>query len=168
MAASSAVHLAERGYTVEFVTPTVRVDDAPVADGPVGDVLGELALVTLGTRPADLEERSGSGAPPIVAIAGDVDEQTLRWMLAQRSPRAPAVVLLAGPATPADPTSLGARQLDGERPDPDPVRTAFERAGWTVARVSITRSPDDAWLALLGGEPDAVLDWAVPSAVRGG
>lgn len=157
MAASAAVHLAERGYTVELVTPTPRPADAPGADGPVGDVLGELALLALGERTIDLDERSAPGAPPVVAIAGAPDEQTLRWMLAQRSPRAPAVVLLAGPPAPHP----GAA-------DPDPVRTAFERAGWTTARVSIGRAPDDAWLALLGERHEALPDWAVATGAGRG
>lgn len=157
MAASAAVHLAERGYTVELATPTPRADDAPVADGPVGDVLGALAMLGLGSRAGDLDERSVPGAPPVVAIAGAPDEQTVRWMLAQRSPRAPAALLLAGPPALLD--------LDA---DPDPVRTTFERAGWRVARVSILRAPDDAWLALLGERADAPPDWALPSgAARG-
>ncbi|WP_439563565.1 DUF58 domain-containing protein [Microcella sp.] len=151
MAASAAVHLAERGYTVELATPTPRADDTPVADGPVGDVLGELALLGLGTRAGDLGERSVPGAPPVVAIAGAPDEQTVRWMLAQRSPRAPAVLLLAGPPAPHDVAV-----------DPDPVRTAFERAGWTVARVSIRRTPDDAWLALVGERTEVAPDWMLP------
>ncbi len=157
MAASAAVHLAERGYTVELVTPTPRTAEAPAADGPVGDVLGELALLALSARTGDLDERSAPGAPPVVAIAGAPDDHTVRWMLAQRSPRAPAVLLLAGAPAPHP----------GE-PDPDPVRTAFERAGWTTARVSIGRSPDDAWLALLGEQHDALPDWALTTgAARG-
>jgi len=160
MAASAAVHVAERGYTVELVTPTSRVADAPVADGPVGDVLGELALLSLGARGGDLDERSANGAPPVVAIAGAPDEQTMRWMLAQRSPRAPAVILLAGPPAAAvgDDGSL----------DPDPVRDSFERAGWAVARVSIRRTPDEAWLALLGEQVGALPDWAIPAVVGRG
>ncbi|UTT62787.1 DUF58 domain-containing protein [Microcella humidisoli] len=160
MAASAAVHLAERGYSVELDTPTERGADAPVADGPVGDVLGELALLELATRAGDLPERAAPGAPPIVVIAGAPDDQTLRWMLAQRSGRAPAVALLAGPAAP------GVR-ADGSL-DPDPVRDSFERAGWAVARVSIRRAPDDAWLALLGEQLGDLPDWALPAAVGRG
>jgi uncharacterized protein (DUF58 family) len=163
MAASAAVHLAERGYAVELVTPTERSDEGPVADGPVGDVLGELALVALGSRAGDLDERAVPGAAPVVVLAGTPDEQTLRWMLAQRSSRAPAVALLAGPAEPAQPESRRRGSVgphDAER-DPDPVRTAFERAGWAVARVSIGSAPDEAWLALLGGGPDAAAEWTV-------
>ncbi len=170
MAASSAVHLAERGYSVELVTPTERIADAPIADGPVGDVLGELALVTLATASAELDERALSGSTPVVVLAGAPDDRTLRWMLAQRSSRAPAVALLAGPAEPARAAS---RRASGANPDdalldPDPVRTAFERAGWRVARVSITRSPDDAWLALLGGDAEPLTEWAVPAVVTNG
>lgn len=160
MAASAAVHLAERGYTVELVTPTSRVADAPLADGPVGDVLGELALLALGARDDDLDERFATGAPPVVAIAGAPDEQTLRWMLAQRSPRSPAVILLAGPPA-------AAVRDDGSL-DPDPVRDSFELAGWAVARVSIRQAPDDAWLALLGEQAGAVPEGAVPSVVSHG
>jgi len=160
MAASAAVHLAERGYTVELVTPTSRVADAPLADGPVGDVLGELALLALGARDDDLDERFATGAPPVVAIAGAPDEQTLRWMLAQRSPRSPAVILLAGPPA--------ADVRDDGSLDPDPVRDAFENAGWAVARVSIRQAPDDAWLALLGEQAGAVPEGAVPSVVSHG
>ena len=160
MAASAAVHLAERGYTVELVTPTERTADAPLADGPIGDVLGELALLTLGTRFGDLDERAGSATSPLVAIAGAPDEATMRWMLAQRSARAPAVVLLAGAAA--------ALVRDDGSVDPDPVRSEFERAGWAVARVSIRRTHDAAWLALLGDQPDAAPDWALPRAVGRG
>ena len=165
MAASSAVHLAERGYAVELVTSTVRVADAPLADGPVGDVLGELALVALGARSGDLDERSVPGAPPVVAIASAPDEQTVRWMLAQRSPRAPAVIVLAGPPAPELPATSA---LPGTTPDPDPVRTAFERAGWSVARVSVRRTPDEAWLALLGEHADSMPEWALPTAAGRG
>ncbi|MDX2024772.1 DUF58 domain-containing protein [Microcella sp.] len=169
MAASSAVHLAERGYTVELVTPTERGAEAPMADGPVGDVLGELAVIALGRRPADLDEHAPPGAPPVVALAGAPDEQTLRWMLAQRSSRAPAVALLAGPAEPArqpsrQPSQRDARaSFDETRIDTDPVRTAFERAGWRVVRVSIARSVDDAWLSLMGEVAESEPAWSVSS-----
>ncbi|MFN4001370.1 DUF58 domain-containing protein, partial [Microcella sp.] len=160
MAASAAVHLAERGYTVELATPTERTADAPVADGPVGDVLGELALLELGAPAGELPERPAPGSPPVVVIASAPDDQTVRWMLAQRSGRAPAVALLAGPAAP------GVR-ADGLL-DPDPVRDSFERAGWAVARVSIRRAPDEAWLALLGEQLGELPDWALPAVVHRG
>jgi hypothetical protein len=160
MAASAAVHLAERGYTVELVTPTEPAAEAALADGPAGDVLGSLALVTLGERTGDLDERVGGGQAPIVAIVGSPDEATMRWMLAQRTARAPAVALLAGVAAPATHDELSA---DPSSRDPDPVRSQFERAGWSVARVSINRAPDEAWLELLG-EPTGTgtgPDWVV-------
>ena len=165
MAASSAVHLAERGYSVELVTPTERGADAPIADGPVGDVLGELALVALGSHSADLAEHSPPGAAPVVVLASNPDEQTLRWMLAQRSSHAPAVALLAGPAEPArQPSRRDARvPVDDARRDSDPVRTAFERAGWRVARVPISWSADDAWLSLMGEVAESEPAFSVPS-----
>lgn len=168
MAASVAVHLAERGYTVELSTPTDRHPDAPIADGPVGDVLGELALLELGERLGELGDRASPGAPPVVAIAGAPDDDTVRWMLAQRSPRAPAVILLAGPAQPASASASRADDPLDAPPDPDPVRTVFEAAGWAVARVSIGRAPDDAWLALLGDRGIGAPDWAHLTAVGRG
>lgn len=167
MAASAAVHLAERGYSVDLATPSPRVSDAPVADGPVGDVLGELAVIELGDRVGELDTRSASGAPPVVAIAAAPDEETLTWMLAQRSPRAPAVALLVGtPARVAPPrVAGGATATDPSALDLDPVRTAFERAGWRVARVSARSTPDAAWLALIGegdAAPDAARELLVP------
>lgn len=149
MAASVAAHLADRGYTVDLVTPTPRTVDAPIADGPVGPVLGELAVIELAERVGELDGRPASGAPPVVAIAAAPDDATLRWMLAQRSSRAPAVALLVGPPAPVPPMSLD------PDPDPDPVLRAFAAAGWRVARVSASTPPDDAWLALLG-DPSAV------------
>lgn len=162
MAASATVHLAERGYTVDLATPTPRVEQAPVADGPVGDVLGELAVIELGERVADLDARSASGAPPVVVIAAAPDDATLTWMLAQRSPRAPAVALLVGPPAPASASTSTASAAV----DPDPARTAFERAGWRVARVSVRATPDSAWRALVGDTaglaPDAARELLVP------
>lgn len=149
MAASVAAHLSERGYTVELSTPTPRAVDAPVADGPVGDVLGELAVMELAERVGELDARSASGAPPVVAIAAAPDDATVRWMLAQRSPRAPAAALLVGAAAPVPVTPLD------PNPDPDPVLSAFEAAGWKVARVASVARPDEAWLALIG-DADAV------------
>ena len=164
MAASAAVHIAERGYAVGLSTPTPRAVDAPVADGPVGDVLGELAVIELGDRMGEIDARSASGAPPVVAIAAAPDDETLTWMLAQRSPRAPAVALLVGPpAPPAVPARSDAAPTEV---DPDPVRTAFERAGWRVVRVSVRARPDAAWLALIGDTaalaPDAARELLVP------
>ncbi|MDO9590687.1 MAG: DUF58 domain-containing protein, partial [Microcella sp.] len=108
MAASAAAHLAERGYSVELTTPTAPelADDevAPVADGPVGHVLGGLAIMTLGPGSADLGAELPSllrsGSLPIVALSGAPDAETTRWMLAQRASAAPAVALLVGPAAP--------------------------------------------------------------------
>jgi hypothetical protein len=159
MAASAAVHLAERGYTVQLLstaegsaertgvnTAEGRVEtttEAPIAEGPVGDVLGALALAALGQRAGDLSEHGRNGSSPVVVIAGEPDDVTAQWMLSQRHTRAPALALLVG-------LPLAAARLDGSV-DADPVRSAFERAGWVVARVSVAHAPDEAWLALLGG-----------------
>lgn len=159
MAASTAVHLAERGYTVQLLsaaegsaestgvnTAEGRVEtttEAPIAEGPVGDVLGALALAALGQRAGDLSEHGRNGSSPVVVIAGEPDDVTAQWMLSQRHTRAPALALLVG-------LPLAAARLDGSV-DADPVRSAFERAGWVVARVSVAHAPDEAWLALLGG-----------------
>lgn len=110
---------------------------------------GELAVIELAERVGELDGRPASGAPPVVALAAAPGDATLRWMLAQRSSRAPAVALLVGPPAPVPPTSLD------PDPDPDPVLRAFSAAGWRVARVSASTPPDDAWLALLG-DPSAV------------
>lgn len=160
MAASVAVHLSERGYAVELTTPDgfEAVDDeqTPVADGPVGDVLGQLAISALAPAQLDLDAslRSllRSGSLPIVALSGAPDADTTRWMLAQRASAAPAIALLVGPpaAVVRDDGSL----------DPDPALDAFERAGWTVARVPARFSPDTAWLALLGVPEPALPEWA--------
>jgi uncharacterized protein (DUF58 family) len=159
MAASTAVHLAERGYTVQLLStaegsaekssenstesPAESVAEAPIAEGPVGDVLGALALAALGQRAGDLSEHGRNGSSPVVVIAGEPDDVTAQWMLSQRHSRAPALALLVG-------LPLAAARPDGSV-DADPVRSAFERAGWVVARVSVAHAPDEAWLALLGG-----------------
>lgn len=159
MAASTAVHLAERGYTVQLLStaegsaekstenatesPAESVAEAPIAEGPVGDVLGELALAALGERAGDLSEHGRNGSSPVVVIAGEPDDVTAQWMLSQRHHRAPALALLVG-------LPLAAARRDGSV-DADPVRSAFEREGWVVARVSVAHTPDEAWLALLGG-----------------
>lgn len=160
MAASAAVHLAERGYSVELSTSAARHHDevdAAVADGPVGDVLGELAVVQLAARVDDLSEGlpplSRAGSFPVVALSGAPDAETVRWMLSQRAPAAPAVALLVGPAAPV-------RRADGLIVD-DPALDSFARAGWRVARVSARLSPDSAWLALLGVVEPELPDWAV-------
>lgn len=157
MAASVAVHLAERGYTVGLVTPTDRVPDAPRADGPVGDVLGELALLGLGPRDELAAVTPPRGVVPLVAIASAPDLETVRWILSQRSSAAPAVALLVGDPGLAQRSELGAVAAL------DPARDAFERAGWAVARVSTRLSPEQAWLALLGdsAEADGLPEWAV-------
>lgn len=160
MAASAAVHLAERGYSVDLATSAARSDDEPdvaLADGPVGAVLGELALVQLAARVDDLSEGLPSltraGSFPVVALSGAPDVETVRWMLSQRAPASPAVALLVGPAAPVT-------RPDGSIDD-DPALDAFARAGWRAARVSARLTPDSAWLALLGvAEPD-LPDWAL-------
>jgi uncharacterized protein (DUF58 family) len=169
MAASAAVHLAERGYSVELTTPTISGaaagegddDPAPSADGPVGHILGELAVTALAPAAADLESSLPallrSGPLPLVALSGAPDIETTQWMLAQRASAAPAVALLVGPPAPV--------ARDDGSIDPDPARDAFERAGWTVARVPARLAPDDAWLALLGAPEPALLDWAVAGEV---
>ena len=151
MAASTAVHLAERGYTVQLLSTAEgsaegsaeTTTEAPIAEGPVGDLLGELALAALGVRAGDLSEHGRNGSSPVVVIAGEPDDVTTQWMLAQRRTGAPALALLVGLAQ-------AAPRLDGSV-DADPVRSAFEREGWVVARVSVAHTPDEAWLALLGG-----------------
>ena len=161
MAASAAVHLAERGYSVELATPGAQValddEQAPRADGAAGDVLGHLAITALTAREADLESSVTSlvrsGSLPIVAISGAPDADTMRWMLAQRASVAPAIALLVGPAAPV--------VRDDGAIEPDPARDAFERAGWTVARVPARFTPDTAWLALLGVPEPALPDWAM-------
>ncbi len=165
MAASSAAHLAERGYSVELVTSTEsdRPDDEqlPIADGPVGHVLGALAVAPLTPGEADLEgalpSLMRSGSMPIVALSGAPDAATTKWMLAQRASASPAVALLVGPPVP--------ELRDDGSLVPDPARDSFERAGWTVARVSARLAPDDAWLALLGAPEPLMPDWAVAPEV---
>ena len=160
MAASAAVHLAERGYSVDLATSAARSHGEPdvaLADGPVGAVLGELALVQLAARVDDLSEGLPSltraGSFPVVALSGAPDVETVRWMLSQRAPASPAVALLVGPAAPIT-------RPDGSIDD-DPALDAFARAGWRAARVSARLTPDSAWLALLGvAEPD-LPDWAL-------
>lgn len=160
MGASAAVHLAERGYSVELTTPSGHAvldgEQAPVADGPVGHILGALAIATLTDAEADLDASLPSllrsGSLPIVAISGAPDAETTRWMLAQRASAAPAIALLVG--LPA------AVVRDDGSIDPDPAREAFERAGWTVVRVPARFTPDTAWLALLGVPEPSLPDWA--------
>lgn len=167
MAASAAVHLAERGYSVELTTPdgheTLDDEPVPVADGPVGDVLGALAIARLTEASTDLEASLPSllrsGSLPIVALSGAPDAETTRWMLAQRASAAPAIALLVGPPA--------AVVRDDGSIDPDPARDAFERVGWTVARVPARFAPDTAWLALLGVPEPSLPDWAIaPEASR--
>ncbi len=160
MGASAAVHLAERGYSVELTTPSAHavLDDeqSPVADGPVGHILGALAIASLTDAEPDLDASLPSllrsGSLPIVALSGAPDAETTQWMLAQRASAAPALALLVG--LPA------AVVRDDGSIDPDPARDAFERAGWNVVRVPARFTPDTAWLALLGVPEPSLPDWA--------
>jgi len=142
MAASVAAHLAERGYAVDLVTPSPRGVDAPFADGPVGAVLGQLAILELSPR-APLDATSGvAAAVPIVAVACRPDPGTVQWMLAQRPPGAVAVALLVAPSGPIADGAAGREAAD-----------AFRRAGWLTSSVDPSAPLADAWWSLLG-RPD--------------
>lgn len=168
MAASAAVHLTERGYSVELTTPTAHDldadDETPIADGPAGDVLGALAIAALEvpgpTFASSLAAPIRSGSLPIVAVSGAPDADATRWMLAQRASVAPCIALLVGPPAPA--------ARDDGSINPDPARDSFERAGWTVARVSARLAPDEAWLALLDEPESFVPHWAIAHEVSRG
>ena len=138
MAASVAAHLTERGYAIDLVTPSPRAGDAPEADGPVGAVLGELAMLELGQR-APLDAVSSPAASvPLVAVACRPDSGTVQWMLAQRPPGAVAVALLVAPSGPIGDDAAGRDAAD-----------AFRRAGWLTASVDATAPLADAWWSLL-------------------
>jgi len=158
LAASVAVHLAERGYSVDLLTPTPRTADAPHGDGPAGAVLGELALLGLGPNDAHREPSSRAGSLPVVVIASDPDPETVRWMLAHRSPPAPALALLLGDGA-RDATGGGE---PGASATPETAEAAFARAGWSVARVPASASPEQAWLTLSGVDAQLLPEWAVP------
>ncbi|WP_168916155.1 DUF58 domain-containing protein [Microcella flavibacter] len=143
MAASAAAHLAERGYAVDLVTPSPRADDAPAADGPVGRVLGELAVLELAPA-APLDAVPGTAASvPLVAVACRPDAGTVQWMLAQRAPGSVAVALLVAPSGPVADGPAGREAED-----------AFRRAGWLTASVEPTAPLADAWWSLLGRPED--------------
>lgn len=155
-AASVAVHLDERGYAVDLVTPTALPDDAPHADGPAGVALGELALLELGRDDPHREAPAGAGALPVVAIASRPDAATVRWMLAHRtaSASAPALAVLVDdepslllPSAVRVPTSVAGQ--DGNR-EVETAEETFARAGWTVVRVPTSATPVEAWSALAG------------------
>lgn len=140
VAASVAVHLDELGYAVELRTSTEQQPDPPLAVGAVGDVLGALAVVEPGTPPS-IPSRPARHDGPVVAIACAPDEVSIGWMLAQRSPNAPAVALLIG-------SSSGMDELLGTDHADVPLEV-LERAGWRVARVSVHTPIDQAWLSLV-------------------
>jgi len=158
LAASVAAHLADRGYLVDLVTPTPRVAHPPRGDGPVGAVLGELALLELAPSDAHREQPAAAGSPPVVAIASRPDDETVRWMLAHRSPSAPAIALLLDDDPSPSPAVAS--------PDPATTRPSlpdvFARAGWLVAQVPVSATPKQAWLALSGIDAHALPPWAVP------
>lgn len=146
-AASVAVHLDERGYSVDLVTSTVRPVDAPHAEGPAGAVLGELALLELGRDDPHRQTLTEESAIPIVAIVSRPDAETVRWMLDHRSPSAstsaPALAVLVDDPVLAAPT---AADLDGR--EVETAEESFARAGWLVVRVSPSATPEEAWRAL--------------------
>ena len=143
MTAAVATHLAERGYAVDLQTPTARPTGAPRGDGPVGELLGELAILPLADREPLPTATAAPGSVPIVAIASSPDDATLRWMLAQRSAGALGVALLVRSASTAadDPGALA-------------VEAAFAAADWNVVTVPVGTPPDAAWLALIGQQPE--------------
>ncbi len=144
MAASVGAHLAERGYAVDLETPSTRPVGTPRADGPVGELLGELALLPLAHRSALPPASVAPGSVPLVAVASRPDDDTVRWMLGQRPPGSLAIALLVRPAAAAGPAA-DAAGLALER--------AFGDAGWIVATVPLGTPPDEAWLALSGVGP---------------
>ena len=159
-AASVAVHLDERGYAVDLVTPTALPDDAPRADGPAGVALGQLALVELDQDDPHCATPAGTAAQPVVAIASRPDPQTVRWMLAHRtsSASAPALavlvdddpgLLLSGIRT-GSPTAPG--RDDGR--ELETAEESFARAGWIVARVPRLATQAEAWAALASDRLD--------------
>lgn len=153
MAASVAAHLTERGYAVDLVTPSARPAESPRADGPVGDLLGELAVLPLALRSELPPATVAPGNVPVVALASRPDDATARWMLAQRAPGSLAIALLVRPiGVPADdPAGLA-------------LERAFAEAGWMTAVVPVGTDPDAAWLALSGIAP--VLGGAEALAAR--
>lgn len=142
MAACVAAHLTERGYAVDLATPSARPDETPRGDGPVGELLGELAVLPLIERAPVPPPSTAAGNVPVVAIASRPEEAILRWMLAQRAPGSLAIALLVRPAgaTADDPAGLA-------------VEHAFADAGWSTVTVPVGTEPDHAWLALSGLAP---------------
>jgi len=155
-AASVAVHLDERGYAVDLVTPTAVPEDAPHADGPAGVTLGELALLELGRDDPHRQAPAGAGALPVVAIASRPDAETVRWMLAHRTPSATApalAVLVDDDPSLLLPTAVTVTSAVAGQAGVREVETAeesFARAGWIVARVPASATPVEAWTALAG------------------
>lgn len=143
VAASVAVHLDELGYVVELRTSTEQSPDAPVARGQVGALLGALAVVAPGVPPA-VDEKPERHDGPVVAIACAPDDASIRWMLAQRSPSAPAAALLVGPSSAAV-ELLGAESGDE-------TLAVLERAGWRASRVSVSTPIGQAWLSLVNAD----------------
>ncbi|KQV24572.1 DUF58 domain-containing protein [Yonghaparkia sp. Root332] len=156
MTAAVAAHLAERGYAVDLQTPSARPTEAPRGDGPVGELLGELAVLPLADREPLPAVSAAPGSVPVVAIASSPDDATLRWMLAQRSAGALGVALLVRSAStaPDDPGALA-------------VEAAFAAADWNVVTVPIGTPPDAAWLALIGQQPELTGAEALAARVAG-
>jgi uncharacterized protein (DUF58 family) len=158
-AASVAVHLHERGYAVDLVTPAPAPPDPPRADGPAGAALGELALLALGGDDPHREAPAVGGAPPVVAIASRPDAATVRWMLGHRtsSSGAPALAVLVDDdaALPPPTTPAAAPAHVDTAPEVETAAQAFARAGWLVAHVPTSASPAQAWRALDSARIDA-------------
>jgi hypothetical protein len=98
-----------------------------------------------------------------VVIAARPDAETVQWMLAHRSPSAPAIALLVDddpgpPSTEADPAS----RAKPESAHAASAHAVFARAGWVVAQVPVFATPEQAWLAVSGIDAQVVPGWAVP------
>lgn len=182
MAASVTLHLRRAGYLVS-------VEESCVVAGGSGQLevvergrrrgsgeqqfltaLAELQLVWRGS--ADDPARSlGSG--PVITIAGDPDDETLGWMLAQRRPGELAVAFLARPLSAwetitrvisaADKTwaadrtwatdpAWGADDVGHDEHAQDARGSAADRlasAGWLVVRLAADEDPAVAWNAVV-------------------
>lgn len=158
MAASSAAHLVERGYSVDLSTSTPQAPQPPLADAPgmsaaLAPVLGELALLRAAPADGSPPPLEAHPAVPIIAIASLPQNAVIDWMLAQRAPGTVAVLLLVTPQGTVD------------TPEVLALADAFSRAGWQVARVDPSVPVDAAWRRLIDGPPVAVEATAI---LRGG
>ncbi|MFI2190150.1 DUF58 domain-containing protein [Streptomyces sioyaensis] len=178
-AASSAVHLLERGFSVRLLTDTGTSVPGPDGTGGFGggtesaDAAG-LVLDTLAVVEQSEEEGlsaaydvlRGSNEGLLVAFFGDLDEQqaAVAGRMRQRCGAAVAFVL-DGDAFTRRPG--GIRFSPGQAPVADRLRL-LRQAGWTALPVTPGDALADLWRAGAGPQRPAEADADAAETVAGG